>query len=131
HSSTNNVQSMHSSGSITRKLGPAWKQSTGHTSTQSVCLQLMQLSVTTCVIGSPCAPADRHSPYCSLPQCRRGGNDPGQGRGAAVAAQCPGLVSGLNRNAPSCANWAGRLRRYDDASRHDDGCTLIISPRCL
>ena len=53
HSSTHSVQSMHSSGSITRKFGPAWKQSTGHTSTQSVCLQLMQFSVTTCVIVPP------------------------------------------------------------------------------
>src|SRR5687768_2776566 len=38
---------MHSSGSITRKFGPSWKQSTGHTSTQSVYLHLMQFSVTT------------------------------------------------------------------------------------
>src|SRR3546814_17467244 len=36
-------------GSMTRKFGPSWKQSTGHTSTQSVCLQLMQFSVTTWV----------------------------------------------------------------------------------
>src|SRR5690606_36618843 len=36
-----------SSGSITRKFGPSWKQSTGHTSTQSVYLHLMQFSVTT------------------------------------------------------------------------------------
>jgi hypothetical protein len=42
---------MHSSGSIARKFGPAWKQSTGHTSTQSVYLQLMQLSVTTWVMA--------------------------------------------------------------------------------
>ena len=39
-------QSMHSSGSITKKLGPSWKQSTGHTVTQSVYLQAIQLSVT-------------------------------------------------------------------------------------
>src|SRR3546814_3644240 len=38
---------MHSSGSITMKFGPSWKQSTGHTSTQSVYLHLMQFSVTT------------------------------------------------------------------------------------
>src|SRR3546814_20936311 len=42
---------MQLSGSMTRKFGPSWKQSTGHTSTQSVCLQLMQLSVTTWVTG--------------------------------------------------------------------------------
>src|SRR5690348_3369114 len=43
---------MHSSGSIARKFGPSWKQSTGHTSTQSVYLHFTQLSVTTKVIGS-------------------------------------------------------------------------------
>src|SRR3546814_2075033 len=42
---------MQLSGSMTRKFGPSWKQSTGHTSTQSVCLQLMQFSVTTWVTG--------------------------------------------------------------------------------
>src|SRR5688572_16681544 len=47
HSGSHSVQSMHSSGSITRKLGPSWKQSTGQTSTQSVYLHLMQFSVTT------------------------------------------------------------------------------------
>src|SRR4029453_6292013 len=51
HSATHRVQSMHSSGSMTRKLGPSRKQSTGQTSTQSVYLHLMQLSVTTKVIG--------------------------------------------------------------------------------
>src|ERR1700704_48001 len=50
HSGSHSVQSMHSSGSITRKLGPSWKQSTGHTSTQSVYLHLMHDSVTTNVI---------------------------------------------------------------------------------
>ena len=47
HSGTHRVQSMHSSGSITSMFGPSRKQSTGHTSTQSVYLHLMQLSVTT------------------------------------------------------------------------------------
>src|SRR4029077_17886386 len=51
HSATHSVQSMHSSGSITRKFGPSRKQSTGHTSTQSVYLHLMQDSVTTWVIA--------------------------------------------------------------------------------
>src|SRR6185436_11817845 len=50
HSATQSVQSMHSSGSMTRKLGPSRKQSTGQTSTQSVYLQRMQLSVTTWVM---------------------------------------------------------------------------------
>src|SRR6187401_2144487 len=51
HSGSHKVQSMHSSGSMTRKLGPSWKQSTGHTSTQSVYLHLMHASVTTNAIG--------------------------------------------------------------------------------
>src|SRR6185503_20718504 len=51
HSGTHRVQSMHSSGSMTSMFGPSRKQSTGHTSTQSVYLHLMQLSVTTYVIG--------------------------------------------------------------------------------
>src|SRR4051794_19907950 len=50
HSGSHRVQSMHSSGSMTRKFGPSWKQSTGHTSTQSMYLHLMQFSVTTKVI---------------------------------------------------------------------------------
>src|SRR5579872_4088528 len=44
---------MHSSGSMARKFGPSWKQSTGHTSTQSMYLHLMQFSVTTKVIQLP------------------------------------------------------------------------------
>src|SRR3546814_12370326 len=51
---------MQLSGSMTRKFGPSWKQSTGHTSTQSVCLQLMQFSVTTWVTGRG-AVGDTHS----------------------------------------------------------------------
>src|SRR6195256_1678702 len=60
HSATHNVQSMHSSGSMTSMLGPSRKQSTGHTSTQSVYLHLMQLSVTTyaMVRMSPPGPND-------------------------------------------------------------------------
>ena len=38
---------------MTRKLGPSWKQSTGHTSTQSVYLHFTQGSVTTNVILAP------------------------------------------------------------------------------
>src|SRR5258706_6014885 len=53
HSGTHSVQSMHSSGSITSMLGPSRKQSTGHTSTQSVYLHLMQLSVTTYAMDDP------------------------------------------------------------------------------
>src|ERR1700687_213584 len=44
---------MHSSGSITRKFGPTWKQSTGQTSTQSMYLHLIHFSVTTKVIAAP------------------------------------------------------------------------------
>src|SRR5690242_11293236 len=51
HSGTHRVQSMHSSGSMTSMFGPSRKQSTGHTSTQSVYLHLTQLSVTTYVIA--------------------------------------------------------------------------------
>src|SRR5262245_17276028 len=53
HSGMHTAQSMHSSGSMTSMLGPSWKQSTGHTSTQSVYLHLMQLSVTTWVMLLP------------------------------------------------------------------------------
>src|SRR5437016_14056819 len=56
HSATHSVQSMHSSGSITSMLGPSRKQSTGHTSTQSVYLHLMQLSVTTYAMGATSPP---------------------------------------------------------------------------
>ena len=52
HSGSHSVQSMHSSGSITRKFGPSWKQSTGQTSTQSVYLHLIQFSVTTKVMNA-------------------------------------------------------------------------------
>src|SRR3989304_1701360 len=45
HSGMQSVQSMHSSGSITSMFGPSRKQSTGHTSTQSVYLHLMHDSV--------------------------------------------------------------------------------------
>src|SRR5690606_31362709 len=62
HSGSHRVQSMHSSGSITRKFGPSWKQSTGHTSTQSVYLHLMQFSVTTKGMGRIFVPETaRHS----------------------------------------------------------------------
>src|SRR3954471_8741080 len=50
HSATHNVQSMHSSGSMTSMFGPSRKQSTGHTSTQSVYLHFTQDSVTTYVM---------------------------------------------------------------------------------
>src|SRR5512139_768919 len=52
HSGTHTAQSMHSLGSMTRKLGPSRKASTGHTSTQSVYLQRMHASVTTKVMRS-------------------------------------------------------------------------------
>src|SRR5574343_269774 len=50
HSGMHTAQSMHSSGSMVRKLGPSRKQSTGHTSTQAVYLQAIQASVTTWVM---------------------------------------------------------------------------------
>jgi hypothetical protein len=51
HSGMQTAQSMHSSGSMTRKFGPSRKQSTGQTSTQSVYLQRMHDSRTTWVMG--------------------------------------------------------------------------------
>src|SRR4030095_4811523 len=51
HSGMQTAQSMHSSGSIVRKLGPSRKQSTGQTSTQSVYLQRMHDSTTTWVMA--------------------------------------------------------------------------------
>jgi len=50
HSGTHSAQSIHIAGSIAKKLGPSKNASTGHTATQSVYLQFMQLSVTTNVI---------------------------------------------------------------------------------
>jgi hypothetical protein len=47
HSGTQTPQSMHSSGWMTSMFSPSQKQSTGHTSTQSIILQRMQLSSTT------------------------------------------------------------------------------------
>src|SRR6516225_9152408 len=44
HSGSQTLQSMHSSGWMTSMFSPSWKQSTGHTSTQSIVLQRMQLS---------------------------------------------------------------------------------------
>ena len=63
---------MHSSGSITRKFGPSWKQSTGHTSTQSVCLHLMQFSVTTKGMGWGGSIPEPANSRTGWPQCRRG-----------------------------------------------------------
>src|SRR5262245_22400705 len=45
HSGSQTPQSMHSSGWII--FSPSYKQSTGHTATQSIVLQRMQLSLTT------------------------------------------------------------------------------------
>src|ERR1700722_3792114 len=71
HSGSPSVQSMPSSGSITRKFGPSWKQSTGQTSTQSIYLHLMQVSVTTNVMTCPSVcPVERlltsvrRAPFC-------------------------------------------------------------------
>jgi len=52
HCGTQRLQSMQTSLSMTSMFGPSWKHSTGHTSTQSVSLHLMQLSVTTNAIYS-------------------------------------------------------------------------------
>src|ERR1700722_18426070 len=47
HSGSHTPQSMHSSGWMTSMFSPSLKQSTGHTSTQSKYLHLMQFSLTT------------------------------------------------------------------------------------
>ena len=62
HSGTQTAQSMQSSGSMLRKLGPSRNASTGHTSTQSVYLHRMQASVTTKVIAAPCGLQPQHLP---------------------------------------------------------------------
>src|SRR4030081_2510664 len=74
HSGSHSVQSMHSSGSITRKFGPSWKQSTGQTSTQSIYLHLMQLSVTTNAMTYPSL--DQLNVNTILPQPRNGSRMP-------------------------------------------------------
>src|SRR5690606_20120703 len=67
HSGSQSVQSMHSSGSIVSMFGPSWKQSTGHTSTQSVYLHLMQASVTTKVIAAaPAGGVSRKVANCAI-----------------------------------------------------------------
>src|ERR1043165_1782377 len=79
---------MHSSGSITRKFGPSWKQSTGHTSTQSVYLHLMQVSVTTKVMR---VPAEAFSERRIVPQLRRRGRSRD---GVEVELLAPGRAVG-------------------------------------
>src|SRR5690606_28982950 len=74
------------SGSITRKFGPSRKQSTGHTSTQSVYLHLIQFSVTTWVIQELRVPGGRCIIEAILPNARRRGDqDPGAGSGGRPA----------------------------------------------
>ena len=63
---------MHSSGSITRKFGPSWKQSTGQTSTQSMYLHLMQVSVTTKVMRGPRRPQGRGLCHAAAGRVKRG-----------------------------------------------------------
>src|SRR5690606_20622427 len=83
HSGSHSVQSMHSSGSITRKFGPSWKQSTGHTSTQSVYLHLMQFSVTTKVMATACCGGTGDS----LPARSGGVLDPHQPAGSTCRGE--------------------------------------------
>src|SRR3546814_17083356 len=82
---------MQLSGSMTRKFGPSWKQSTGHTSTQSVCLQLMQFSVTTWVTVRR-AVGDTHSlaaPIAPGPDLDQGVSvAPARSSGLALYARC-------------------------------------------
>src|SRR5690554_1142658 len=87
---------MHSSGSITRKFGPSWKQSTGHTSTQSVYLHLMQFSVTTKGIAIQTPAADANGADTKNP-AGAGFFHPARGwRGpAAGGPACVALPTGL------------------------------------
>src|ERR1700722_11416091 len=93
HSGSHSVQSIHSSGSNTRKFGPSWKQSTGHTSTQSIYLHLMQLSVTTNAMTYPSVSIE---PGSILPQPQIGG--PVRSR-----AQRPGQFGEMMRFAAGAA----------------------------
>src|SRR5690606_12835460 len=87
HSGSHRVQSVHSSGSSTRKLGPSWKQSTGHTSTQSVYLHLMQFWVTTKgMTGDACGRAA----YCSVRRPRAAPGGAGKHRARDVSGAGPG-----------------------------------------
>src|SRR3979490_2530117 len=93
HSGSHSVQSLHSSGSITRKFGPSWKQSTGQTSTQSIYLHLMQLSVTTNAMTYPSL--DLLNVNTILPQPQTGSRIRGReaaGSGFQPAAQFDEMV---------------------------------------
>src|SRR5713226_7714743 len=92
HSGSHSVQSMHSSGSITRKFGPSWKQSTGQTSTQSIYLHLMQLSVTTNAMTYPSL--DQLNVNTILPQPqRRDPKAPWTGSGFQPAGQLDEMMT--------------------------------------
>src|SRR5260370_23785084 len=92
HAGSHSVQSMHSSGSITRKFGPSWKQSTGQTSTQSIYLHLMQLSVTTNAMTYPSL--DQLNVNTILPQPqRRDPKAPWTGSGFQPAGQLDEMMT--------------------------------------
>src|SRR5689334_9008195 len=95
---------MHSSGSITRKFGPSWKQSTGHTSTQSVYLHLMQFSVTTKGMG---AIRDETLPSLALPA---GSTRHAVCRALRAACGCPDSLPADPSN-PTASNQKGEQQK--------------------
>src|SRR6185436_19138658 len=107
------AQSIHSSGSMMSMFGPSRKQSTGHTSTQSVYLHLMQDSVTTWVIRS--FSSDRRNGKCA-----RGVRS---GAGERLAGLTPTIVLGRTI-LKQVLHKAGTIR----AAR--DGRALVVSREC-
>src|SRR5260370_33147663 len=92
HSGSHSVQSMHSAGSIRRKFGPSWKQSTGQTSTQSIYLHLMQRSATTNAMTYPSL--DQLNVNTILPQPqRRDPKAPWTGSGFQPAGQLDEMMT--------------------------------------
>src|SRR5487761_1002546 len=97
HSGSQSVQSMHSSGSMARKFGPSWKQSTGQTSTQSMYLHLMQFSVTTKVM--------------SLSTARRSAREKGYSAMRAGRAAKP-LAAAAGRSRPQAPVEGDEMMRF-------------------
>src|SRR5215472_15383184 len=102
---------MHSSGSMARKFGPSWKQSTGQTSTQSMYLHLIQFSVTTKVIQVPRGlgrgrlrtEASRAAAYCATPPAAGEGRPGPEPRTFGYEALAPGF----ERRRSKVVKWCG------------------------
>jgi hypothetical protein len=107
HSGSHKVQSMHSSGSITRKFGPSWKQSTGHTSTQSVYLHLMQFSVTT--KGMTGSMAGRDGQFNALVPGAAQTASAGAAGNRQIPLAAPGTSATRKKPAQRCAGFGRTL----------------------